>query len=384
MRALGNYIGGLISGVILAVCIPAMAEKQTDRQPIPLVNLQALTEIWNKIKAEYVDVVDDERMMRGCIAGMAALDAQSNYMDEAEFKLMHTSPLAGIGIELTIRNGHPVVVSPIDNGPALKAGIQPGDILLTIDGEPTAGLELTDVVDKLHGEAKTEVVVTLWRNGLLKPLEKQMTRETINVPSAIVKKLDGNLLYLRLSSFTSTSAKTIAKAIDGTVSSAKPSGLIVDLRNNPGGVVKGVVDVADLFIHKGTIMSIAGRSPDAIRTFSADGTAPYAGIPTVVLVNYGTAAASEILAESLRVHGNAKILGNTTFGAGTIQTIFPMVNDTAIKITTGRWKTARGEVLEGKGLEPDIEMPNADEVFQIGSTTDPWLLRAERELAAQP
>lgn len=384
MRALVFYAAGVASGAVIAICAPAIAQIQTGR-PIAMGDIQTIVEIWNRIKSEYVDPLDDKRMMEGCISGMAALDPQSGYLREREFKdvAMPSPDIAGIGIELASRNGQIVVIAPLDSGPASRVGIQPDDILLTVDGLPLAGLTLPDVVDKLRGEANTEVVVTLWRSGAPQPLEKRLIRELTASSSVRALMLADEVVYLRVSRFTAQTSKAVKNAITGVVGAGTPKGFVVDLRNNPGGLLNGAIDVADIFIRSGVIMTITGRNPESIRTFSASGTGPYDGAPTVVLVNRGTAAASEIVAESLRINGHAKIFGTKTFGRGTIQTVLPLVNNTAIKITTGRWQTARGETLEGRGLTPDIELPVNAASFYPDPIVDPWVARALREIAVQ-
>jgi len=385
MRALLLYISGVLSGLIIAVCVPAVADNPSAVEPEPsqVRQIQAVVGAWHLIKNEYVDPVDDARMGEACLAGMTALDGQSQYLTEAESKSLDVPPknMASIGLQLAKRFGRVIVIAPLDSGPAARAGIKSGDIFLGINGQSVAGLEMTDIMEQLRGDAGSEVIVTLTRGKSEQSFERRLKREYVSTSSVRARLLSDGLVYLRISQFTKDSALAVKQEIQDAIGSARPTGFVVDLRNNYGGLLSGVLDVANIFVNSGTILTLSGRSDSSSHTYFANGTAQYSDVHVVVLVNEGTAAGAEILAESLRTINGGRILGAKTFGRGTIQTIFPLLDGAAIKITTARWKTARGEVIDGHGLVPDIELADSD--VEESGHSDPWLSRAIGELAAK-
>jgi len=355
--SLAMFASALV-GAGLTLTTGVFAVKETTNDALPLKDLQAFVEILNRVKQDYVEPVEDDKLLENAVRGMlAGLDPHSSYLDKDEFKDMNTvttGKFGGLGIEVQMRDGLVFVVSPIDDTPAFKAGIQAGDYIARIGDEPVRGLTLKEAVDKMRGDPGSKITLTVLRKDAEKPLVFDLKRETINVASAKGKLIEPGYGYLRISQFTTTTAKLMLDELKKVKKEGELRGLILDLRNNPGGVLNAAVDVSDAFIEKGQIVSIKGRDADSTRVFSATSGDELSGRPIVVLVNGGSASAAEIVAGALQDTRRAVIVGSQTFGKGSVQTILPLANQSAIKITTARYYTPNGRSIQAEGIEPDI------------------------------
>lgn len=355
-------LASALVGAGITLTTGVFAVKETSNDALPLKDLQAFVEILNRVKSDYVEPVEDDKLLENAVRGMlSGLDPHSSYLDKEEFKDMNTATtgkFGGLGIEVQMKDGLVLVVSPIDDTPAFKAGIQAGDYIVKIGDDPVRGLSLKEAVDKMRGEPGSAVKLTVLRKDADKPLVFDLKRETINVASAKGRLIEPGYGYLRVSQFTTTTAKLMLDELKKVKKEGELRGLILDLRNNPGGVLNAAVDVSDAFMEKGLIVSIKGRDADSNRVFNATGGDELSGRPIVVLVNGGSASAAEIVAGALQDTRRAVIVGGKTFGKGSVQTILPLANQSAIKITTARYYTPSGRSIQAEGIEPDITFHN--------------------------
>ena len=354
---------GLTLGVSLAIGHGVLAEKEeASYTPIPLNELRSLTEVFGRIKQDFVEPVTDKTLLENAIRGMlSGLDPHSTYLDAEGYKDLQvgtTGEFGGLGIEVGMEDGFVKVISPIDDTPAQRAGIQAGDLIIRLDSKPVKGMTLHQAVNIMRGKVGTDIVLTIVRDGVDKPLEITITRDTIKVQSVKGRILEDGYGYIRISQFQSHTGENLAKQIGKLreESKGKISGLILDLRNNPGGVLNAAVEVSDAFLEKGLIVYTQGRVPDSELKFSATPNELIDGAPMVVLVNGGSASASEIVAGALQDHKRAIIMGSQTFGKGSVQTILPLKNNTALKLTTARYYTPSGRSIQASGIVPDIEL----------------------------
>jgi carboxyl-terminal processing protease len=323
--------------------------------------------VLERVRASYVDPINDKKLIDNSLKGMlTGLDPHSDYMSEQEYQEMlddSSGEFVGIGAELTRDDGHPVVISPIDDTPAARAGIQAGDIILRIDGQITDGMSIKDVVGALRGPADTKVTVTIARKSE-PPFQVTLTRAVIKVDS-VKSQLQANAVgYARITSFTETTQRELTRAIDDlkNKSGGRLQGFVLDLRNDPGGLLDQAVHVAGDFLDGGTTVSIRGRSPDDNRTFPAPANGDrIKGVPMVVLINGASASAAEIVAGALQDRQRAEILGTQSFGKGSVQTIIPLDGHGALRLTTARYYTPSGRSIQGTGIVPDrvVEQPKA-------------------------
>jgi carboxyl-terminal processing protease len=327
---------------------------------LPFRDLQTFVEILNRVKSDYVEPVEDKTLLENAVRGMlAGLDPHSSYLDEKEFKdinISTTGKFGGLGIEVQMQNGFVRVVSPIDDTPAAKAGVQPGDLIIKIDETSVKGLTLAEAVDKMRGEPGTKVVLTIAREGATAPVIVDLTRAVINVASVRSRSLEPGIGYLRVSSFTTDTGNALEREVAKLKKEAGGSlkGLVLDLRNNPGGVLDAAVKVSDAFLQKGPIVSIKGRELASARQFDASAGDLMDGRPIVVMINGGSASASEIVAGALQDQKRGVVVGSKSFGKGSVQTIMPLQNEAAIKLTTARYYTPNGRSIQAEGIEPDI------------------------------
>lgn len=349
---------GMSLGLGLSLTSGVFATKQP--ADLPLDELQSFVEILNRVQSDYVEDIGDDALLENAIRGMlSGLDPHSAYLDPEEYKEVTVSTsgkFGGLGIEVQMQDGAVLVVAPIDDTPAKRAGIQPGDLIVKIDDTPVKGMSLTEAVRQMRGEPGTDIELTVIREGETQPLLVDITRDIIRVRSVRSRILEPEYGYLRISTFTGNTGKLLNEEINKLLKENKGDlrGVVLDLRTNPGGVLNAAVDVSDAFLEKGTIVSIKGRNGDNSRSFNARPGDRLNGAPLVVLVNEASASASEIVAGALQDHKRALLVGAKTFGKGSVQTIMPLPNQAAIKLTTARYYTPDGRSIQAKGIEPDV------------------------------
>lgn len=361
-RDLGLIGAGAVLGVTLLFGQMVFADSTSNAPDLPLDDLRAFSEIFGRIKNNYVEPVEDKVLLQNAIRGMlSGLDPHSTYLDLEEFKNLRegtTGEFGGLGIEVTMEDGFVKVVSPIDDTPAARSGVLAGDIIIRLDDTPVKGLQLREAVDIMRGKPGSKLLLTIIREGEDKPLKIELTRAVIKVKSVKSKLLDPGYGYVRISTFQQRTGTTLNEAIDALKeqSGGELKGLVLDLRNNPGGLLHAAVEVSDSFITKGMIVYTDGRVPDSKQKFTAKPRDVLKGAPIVVLVNGGSASASEIVAGALQDHHRAVILGTKTFGKGSVQTVMPLTDDTAVKMTTARYFTPSGRSIQAEGIVPDIQV----------------------------
>jgi len=341
------------------------ANKKLSLAPLPIETLQEFSRAFARIKNDYVEEIDDKTILTNAIKGMlSGLDPHSSYLDDESYvdlKEGTTGEFGGLGMEVGMEDGFIKVISPIDDTPAKRAGIKSGDLIIRIEKKSTRGMELDDAVKLMRGKPGSKINISIMRQENNKPLDILIERAIIKVSSVKSKLIEENYGYLRISSFQSRTASQLTKQFKKLVSKNKKQklkGLILDLRNNPGGILKGAIDVSDVFLSKGLIVYTKGRAKDSKLKFSASPGDILNGAPIVVLVNNGSASASEIVAGALQDHKRAIIMGAQTFGKGSVQTVLPMSDKTAIKLTTARYYTPSGRSIQAKGIVPDISTGN--------------------------
>lgn len=327
--------------------------------------LKLFGDIFERVRAEYVEEVSDQALIESAINGMlAALDPHSGYLDANRYRDMQVQTrgeFGGLGIEVTMENGLVKVVSPIDDTPAHKAGVQAGDLISHIDGEPVSGLSLGEAVERMRGPVDTKIQLRLIRRGRDEPIEVTLTRAVIKI-SPVRARLEGDIGYVRLTTFNEHTATAMREKIEELKRQAAGTlrGYVLDLRNNPGGLLDQAVAVADAFLDRGEIVSTRGRRPDSIQRFNARPGDLADGLPIVVLINGGSASASEIVAGALQDQRRAIVMGTASFGKGSVQTIMPIAGQGAIRLTTARYYTPSGASIQAKGIIPDIEVHEAN------------------------
>ncbi|MFQ8667584.1 MAG: S41 family peptidase [Alphaproteobacteria bacterium] len=341
-----------------------------DADTYELLNL--FGEVMERAKVSYVEDVSDKKLIESAINGMlSSLDPHSSFLDDQSFKYMSEQTkgkFGGLGIEVTMENGVVKVVSPIDDTPASKAGLKPGDYITNIDGEAVMGMTLNDAVDKMRGKIGSKVKLTIRRINE-KPLEVTLKREEIKIQSVKNSIKADDVVYIRISSFSEDVDTMTAKAIKDAKKKLgnKLKGVVIDVRNNPGGLLDQAVNVSDLFLDKGEIVSTRSRNEEDTVKYTAKEGDIAKGLPIVVIINDGSASASEIVAGALQDHKRAIILGEKSFGKGSVQTVIPLGKYGAMRLTTARYYTPSGRSIQAKGIEPDIEVkPAKVEVLDTG------------------
>jgi len=365
---------GVVFGAALSLNFSAIADREPE--PLPIEDLRAFTEIFGKIKSDYVEPVEDKKLITEAINGMlAGLDPHSSYLDPEAFKDLQVGTqgeFGGLGIEVGMEDGFVKVVSPIEDTPAYKAGVKAGDLVIKLDETPVKGMTLNDAVKKMRGKPGTNIVLTIVRKGETKPLTITITRAVIKIKSVKYKLVEPGYGYVRVTQFQEHTGENLVAALKDldTQNKGALKGLVLDLRNDPGGLLNTAVSVAGSFLQPGELVVYTeGRTEDAkMRLTNAKenylrlGETDYLkslpawakSVPLVVLVNGGSASASEIVAGALQDHRRALIVGTQSFGKGSVQTILPLNNGTAIKLTTARYYTPNGRSIQAKGITPDI------------------------------
>ncbi len=355
---------GTVLGVSLAIGHGVLAQKsESAATGLPLEELRTFTDVFTRIKRDYVEPVDDKTLLENAIRGMlTGLDPHSSYLDEDSYKDLQSSTsgeFGGLGIEVGMEDGFVKVIAPIDDTPAFRAGVKAGDLIIRLDETPVKGLSLGDAVKIMRGKPGTEIALTIVREGEEKPLRISLKRDVIQVKSVKSRTLEKGFGYVRITQFQSHTGDDLNTAVDNLNKENKEGlrGLVLDLRNNPGGVLNAARDVADAFLEKGLIVYTEGRIEDSKLQFKATPRDILGGAPIVVLVNGGSASASEIVAGALQDHKRAVIMGSQTFGKGSVQTILPLPNNTsALKLTTARYFTPSGRSIQAEGIKPDIAL----------------------------
>lgn len=383
MRSKINQLGLVVAGVLIGVAISlnysAIAQRGAAALPLPIEELRAFTEVFGRVKSDYVEPVEDKKLITEAINGMlTGLDPHSAYLDQESFKELQVGTrgeFGGLGIEVGMEDGFVRVISPIDDSPASRAGIKAGDLIVKLDETAVKGMTLNDAVKRMRGKPNTPIVLTIVRKGEPKPIVVTLTRAVIKVQSVKSKLLEPGYAYVRVSQFQEHTGENMARAIERLFkeNTGPMKGFVLDLRNDPGGLLTGAVAVSSAFLPKDVLVVYTdGRAEDAKMKLNASPADYIRGrnkedylkrlpaeiktVPMVVLVNGGSASASEIVAGALQDHERAVIMGQRTFGKGSVQTILPLGNSTAIKLTTARYYTPKGRSIQAKGIDPDIPL----------------------------
>ncbi|HEX5804438.1 MAG TPA: S41 family peptidase [Azospira sp.] len=379
---------GFVAGILISLQFPAIADKEV-RNGLPVEELRTFAEVFNAIKQGYVEPVDDKKLITHAISGMLSnLDPHSAYLDMDAFKDLQVGTqgeFGGLGIEVGMEDGLVKVISPIEDTPAYRAGVKAGDLIFKLDDTPVKGMTLSDAVKKMRGKPKTPIRLSIIRKGEAKPLELTLTREVIKVQSVKSKLVEPGYGYIRVTSFQENTGSAVVKHLNDLYKTGSLNGLVLDLRNDPGGLLNAAVGVSAAFLPPKTLVtSTDGRTEDAKHQYFASPEDYLRGgkrddyikevppaafkVPMVVLVNAGSASASEIVAGALQDHKRAIIMGTQTFGKGSVQSVLPLPGNTAIKLTTARYYTPSGRSIQAKGIEPDIvveETANGDSFKRV-------------------
>jgi carboxyl-terminal processing protease len=381
-KPLALVTAGAVAGVLISLGITAVAQRDA-RSSLPLEELRQFSDVFGAIKAFYVEPVEDKKLINEAISGMVTgLDPHSAFLDADAFKELQVGTqgeFGGLGIEVGTEDGFVKVVSPIEDTPAFRAGVKACDLIIKIDEKPTKGMPLNDAVKLMRGKPKTTVVLTLSRKGEPRPIVVSLTRDVIRVQSVRSKVIEPGFGYVRLTQFQEMTVDNLVRHLGNLDKQGPLKGLVLDLRNDPGGLLHGAVGVSAAFLPQRTlVVSTDGRTEDAKRKYIASPEDYMRGsredllarlpawtksVPMVVLVNAGSASASEIVAGALQDHKRAVIIGTQTFGKGSVQSILPLTNNTAIKLTTARYFTPAGRSIQAKGITPDFlveETPDGD------------------------
>ncbi|MCB1790546.1 MAG: S41 family peptidase, partial [Gammaproteobacteria bacterium] len=341
----------------------AVAERTADAETgLPLEELRVFAEVFGRIKNDYVEPVDDRKLLKYAIEGMlSGLDPHSAYLDEDDYRDLRvgtSGEFGGLGIEVGMENGFIKVISPIDDTPAQRAGVLAGDLIIKLDDKPVKGMTLDEAVKEMRGKPGTELRLTIVREGIDKPLVIKVVRDVIKTVSVKTRMLEPGFGYVRLSQFQARTPEDMLSGLGALKRKGGGAlkGLVLDLRNNPGGVLNAAVAISDAFLTNGTIVYTEGRIKDSQLKFKAAPDDVLEGAPIVVLVNGGSASASEIVAGALQDHKRAVIMGQQTFGKGSVQTIVPVNDRTAVKLTTARYFTPNGRSIQAEGIVPDIKL----------------------------
>jgi carboxyl-terminal processing protease len=378
----GLIIAGVVIGVAISLNFSAVAQRENASRallPLPYEELQAFSLVFGKVKQDYVEAVEDKKLITEAINGMlTGLDPHSAYLDQEAFREMQVGTqgeFGGLGIEVGMEDGFVKVISPIDDTPASRAGVMAGDLIVKLDDQAVKGLTLNDAVKQMRGKPNTSIRLTIVRKGEPNPIEVTLTRAVIKIQSVKATTLEPGYAYFRVTQFQEGTGELLAKAIETHVKGSM-QGIILDLRNDPGGLLNSAVAVTAMFIEQGKLVVYTdGRAEDSKMRLNASPEHYLRGrnredfvrklpaeirkLPMVVLVNGGSASASEIVAGALQDYSRAVIMGQQTFGKGSVQTILPLGNNTAIKLTTARYYTPNGRSIQAKGITPDIPLESA-------------------------
>ncbi|MCL1629598.1 MULTISPECIES: S41 family peptidase [Roseinatronobacter] len=374
-------LGGILGGVLIATQVtgPLLAQERSDT-PNVYEQLDLFGNVFERIRSEYVEDVDTSDLIAAAINGMlTSLDPHSSYLPPEDFDDMRTQTrgsFGGLGIEVTQEDGFIKVVTPMDDTPADMAGVEPGDLITHVDGEPLLGLTLAEAVELMRGPVGSEIIVTIAREGVAEPFDLSIIRDTIRLQAVRVRS-EGETVILRLTTFNEQTYPNLrdglAEAIEEMGGIDELGGVVLDLRNNPGGLLSQAVSVSDAFLEQGEIVSTRGRAEGEGDRYNAQSGDLIDGKPLVVLINGGSASASEIVAGALQDHRRAIVVGTRSFGKGSVQTVMPLRGDGAIRLTTSRYYTPSGRSIQALGVSPDIvvEQPARAPIEEVDDTTRP-------------
>jgi len=362
-------LGGTVAGVLISTQVAPLLAQEASKPASVYEQLDLFGDIFERIRSDYVEPVDDKKLIEAAINGMlSSLDPHSSYLppdDYADMKVQTRGSFGGLGIEVTQEDGFVKVVSPMDGTPAAEAGIQSGDYITHVNGESLMGLTLDQAVDKMRGPVGSEITITVARQGQADPFDVTMTRDTIKL-TAVKGRLEGNTVVLRITTFNDQTfpnlQESLKKAVEDAGGMDKVDGIVIDLRNNPGGLLTQAISVSDAFLDKGEIVSTRGRKPEDSERWNATPGDLAQGKPVVVLINGGSASASEIVTGALQDHHRAIVVGTKSFGKGSVQTVMPIRGEGAMRLTTARYYTPSGRSIQALGIQPDIVVPQPDAV----------------------
>lgn len=381
MLAANAQTSPLIQESILSETDPA----ESDAESVSLEEIRRFVSVFRAVKEGYVDPIDDQTLMRAAIRGLLLdLDPHSAYLDEDQSRALNeaaSGAYGGLGLEVIQQPDRSLlVIAPIDDTPAQRAGIRPGDVITAIDGKPILADGVDAAIDSMRGEVGTKIQLTVLRESAREPLEITLTRETIRVSSVRARLLEPGYAYLRISAFQANTSLDLGRKLKEVTSDSKTplQGLVLDLRSNPGGLLNAAVEAADAFLDDGVIVSTRGRLAHSRTSYSAHPGDLLDGAPIVILVDGGTASAAEVLAGALRDHHRALVLGSPTFGKGSVQTVLPLDNGDSIKVTTARYYTPNGTSIQATGIVPDIHFDDARTGYQDDGYQPPTV--RERDL----
>lgn len=350
---------------VATACLGAPAVAAIEEQgELPLDELRTFADVYNQIRVGYVEDIDDSTLLEYAIQGMLmGLDPHSVYLTKDAFEGLQeqtSGEFTGLGLEVGMEDGYVKIIAPIDGSPAAAAGLQSGDVILKLDKAPVKGMSLNKAIDIMRGPAGSEIELTIGRPGESQPFDVTLVRDVIKVASVRQRFLEPGYGYIRIAQFQSATGQDVAGALDKLKQEHELKGLVLDLRNNPGGVLRSSVDVAGLFMDGGMVVYTEGRLPNSDMEFDAQETDATSGTPLVVLINSGSASASEIVAGALQDHSRAVIMGTRSFGKGSVQTVLPISDSRAVKLTTALYFTPNGRSIQAEGIEPDIEIERAN------------------------
>ena len=383
-------LGGTVAGVLISTQIAApLIAQEADKPASVYQQLDLFGDIFERIRADYVEPVDEKKLIEAAINGMlTSLDPHSSYLppdDYDDMRVQTRGTFGGLGIEVTQEEGFIKVVSPMDGTPAAEAGIESGDFITQVDGESLMGLTLDQAVEKMRGPVGSELTITIVREGTTEPFDVTLTRDTIKL-TAVKGRLEGKTAVLRITTFNDQTypnlEDSLKKAVDEAGGMDKINGVVLDLRNNPGGLLTQAIKVSDAFLDKGEIVSTRGRNPEDSERYNATAGDLAEGKPIVVLINGGSASASEIVTGALQDHHRAVVVGTKSFGKGSVQTIMPIQGDGAMRLTTARYYTPSGRSIQALGIAPDItvQQPTKAPSSETEDTATPPASRSEADL----
>ncbi len=349
--------------LILGVALSAAGHAVEEQGELPLDELRTFADVYNQIRQGYVEEIDDSTLLEYAIQGMLmGLDPHSVYLNSDDYENLQdntSGEFTGLGLEVGMEDGYVKIIAPIDGSPAAAAGLQSGDLIIKLGKTPVKGMTLNEAIEIMRGPKGTEIELTIGRPGESQPFEVTLVRDIIRVASVRERWLEPGYGYIRIAQFQKDTGSDVRKSLDKLMQEQKLKGLVLDLRNNPGGILRASVDVAGMFMNGGTIVYTKGRLANADLTYDADEGDVTSGVPLIVLINQGSASASEIVAGALQDHGRAVIMGTNSFGKGSVQTIMPISESRAVKLTTALYFTPNGRSIQAEGIEPDIHVERA-------------------------